>query len=462
MTELLARIDEQQRDILAQGPLSAEIKKKLDYRLRLDWNYHSNVMEGSSLTRLETEDIMLGRAVAKLWKDVKEMKGHDEQIQLLLAMSKGDMELSESRIKSIHAAIVHEDSPELQAQVGQWKQSNNYILNHKGERFDFTPKEDVPEAMHKLLDAIKADVDRIERVAKDATHPVLLASDLHRQMVTIHPFHDGNGRMSRIMSNILLMRLGYTPVLIETGHKDEYNRILAEIQGYGAPEDLFHRFIAERVLESQQLMLDALAGKSLERPDDLDKEVELFKRSLAADEKVDEKKGHFPIQDHLSISFMALALGLTRRLDKMTDLFHDMGYRFLFGKKEGKMHDPYSGRGGLMLSMAQFPESYMAWLERGEADGLTYFAFDCWMSGYKYNLDTQLKLFLLVEFEEYHIYSSYCLIDPRETEDIVKQQSRKSLDRLTYAEQRSTEAGHNHVTLIIRELMDRLKPSHES
>jgi len=334
LPELLHKIDELQARIVAAGPLTPEAKHKLDYRLRLDWNYHSNVMEGSSLTQQETRSIMLGNVTVsgKPIKDVLEMQGHDEVVTKLLGMASGELNLSESRIKEVHRAIVREDEPTKQAQVGQWKTEPNYLHNFKGERIDFLPPTEVPDAMHKLLDRTKADIERIERKAKDAPHPALLAFAFHRDYVTIHPFHDGNGRTARIFSNLLLMRFGYPPVIIRVDEKETYNRYLAEVQVYGAPTDLFDSFMAERLVRAQEVVLDAIEGKELEDADDILKRADLLfmqaesKRLTEAERK--EQHSTLAIQ-WMELNYDQLIQRIRKTFDVFSKFFSKTDYQYL-------------------------------------------------------------------------------------------------------------------------------------
>lgn len=284
LKDLLQTIDALQQRNAAAGPLSAEVKRRLEHKFRLEWNYHSNVMEGSSLTREETRSIMLRvmNIENKPDKDVMEMRGHDEVITPLLRMAKGEVNLSEARIKEIHKTIIHEEDTEKRKQLGQWKKEQNYVTNYRGERYDFVQPAEVAEAMHQLLDRTKADIDKIERKAKDAPHPALLAFDFHREYVTIHPFHDGNGRTARIFSNLLLMRFGFPPVVIRVRDKNTYNQLLAEVQGYGAPTEAFNEFMGQRLIQSLELVEDAIAGRTIEEEDDLDKRLTLLDKELAA------------------------------------------------------------------------------------------------------------------------------------------------------------------------------------
>jgi Fic family protein len=324
LPELLHRIDELQARIVAAGPLSAEAKRKLDYRFRLDWNYHSNVMEGSQLTRQETRTIMMGQVTVdgKPIRDVVEMQGHDEVVRTLLGMAKGELNLSEKRIKEIHKAILHEDDPVKKNWPGNWKKLPNHIYNFKDERFDFTPPEEVADAIHRLLDRTKAALEKIRRKEKDAPHPVHVAFYFHREYVTIHPFHDGNGRTARIFGNLLLLSFGYPPAIIKVEEKEAYNRLLAEVQLYGASPDLFNAFMAERIIRSQELVLEVLAGKEIDEVDDLDKRLQLIDAQLASVDPGDEiqrTRGHktnLALLNEWGYSLMAQAIPVAQKFNR--------------------------------------------------------------------------------------------------------------------------------------------------
>jgi Fic family protein len=275
----LQQIDARQAQIQAHQPWDQATRRKIERKLRLDWNYHSQSIEGGTLTARETRTIMLGSVdvQGKPLKDVLEMQRHDELIQEIMQMGRGEKRLSESRIKAIHAAIMYEEpDTTLRQQIGRWKTTDNEIINPKGEKFGFTPVGEVPDAIHALLNRCNANWDRLERGATDARHPALMAFDVHLDFLTIHPFYDGNGRTARILLNLILIAFGYPPVIVKTSDKDRYNRLLAEIQGYGASRDLYHEFMAGLLLRSQELVLSALRGEEIEEEDDLSKEIGMF------------------------------------------------------------------------------------------------------------------------------------------------------------------------------------------
>lgn len=285
--ELLDKIDKNQEKIASFGKFDDAILKKINYKLRLDWNYYSNRMEGGTLTKAETRSVMVGNIdiKGKPLKDVVEMNGHDKMVLEVLKMSKGELRIAERRIKEIHKAIMYEEDAEKALQIGKWKTDANEIINYKGEKISFTQPAEVADELHKLIDRANAELDKFY-ANKPSKHPIEIAAQFHIDFVSVHPFYDGNGRTSRILTNILLMACGYPAIIIKEEQKDGYHKILGDIQAYGGKENLFYEFIANRVLETQQLVLGALEGKEIDELDDVDKEIQLFKNQLAAKEVV--------------------------------------------------------------------------------------------------------------------------------------------------------------------------------
>ena len=294
-TDKRKQADLLQQKISAHGELSADVKKKINYKFRLDWNYYSNSMEGNTLTMDETRSVMVGNLTVggKPIKDVLEMKGHDEVIMEILKIGKGEMRLSEQRIKEIHRGIMHEEDESKRPKIGEWKTEPNYIYNYKNERFDFVQPAEVPERMHDLLNKTNAAIDAIRANKKDAPHPLDVALQFHLEYVVIHPFYDGNGRTARILTNLLLISFGYPPFWVKTNERSIYNQYIGDIQGYGGNPDLFYEFATTMILRSQQLVLDAIEGRDIEEPDDMDKKLALLEKELEAIDPNEEIKKEF-------------------------------------------------------------------------------------------------------------------------------------------------------------------------
>ena len=94
--------------------------------------------------------------------------------------------------------------------------------------------------------------------------PLIKLAVQHYQFESIHPFYDGNGRMSRILSNMILIANGYPPFYIKESERLAYYQYLGDIQAYGGNTDLFYDYMAGLLLRSLQIQLDAIAGKDID------------------------------------------------------------------------------------------------------------------------------------------------------------------------------------------------------
>ncbi len=285
LTELLTTIDKNQAIIDSYGKLDNAILRKLNYKFTLDWNYHSNKIEGGTLTKQETRALMTNsiNIKDKPVKDFMEMRGHNEVVTQMLEIGKGEARISEKRMKEIHKLIMYEEpNSELKKQIGEWKTIDNEIINYNGEKINFTPKKKVADEIHQLLNTTNTNLDILFANKSNTLHPVLIASNFHIEYVSIHPFYDGNGRTARIFTNLILIACGLPVVIIKEEHKNVYGNYLADIQVYEGSHDLFHSFIANRVIESQELILRVLNGEDIDEPTDLDKRLTAFDKELEA------------------------------------------------------------------------------------------------------------------------------------------------------------------------------------
>jgi Fic family protein len=325
LTELLAQIDKNQAFIQSQEKLDKEILKKINYKFRLDWNYYSNRMEGGTLTREETRSVMIGNisVEGKPIKDVMEMNGHDKVVLDILKIGKGEQRLSEKKIQEIHKAIMHEEEPEKAKLIGKWKVSAIEIINYKSEKISFTPPAEVSEVMHALLDKTNAELDAFLQDNNNKQHPLFIASDFHLGYVSIHPFYDGNGRTARIFSNLILIACGFPVIIIKDEHKDRYYKTLEDIQAYGGNPELFYEFIAERVIDSQNLIISAIKGEEIEEADDLDKRIKLLKKRSTSDKKITERKSTEVIYKVLVNIAFPLFKELEAKFSELNELFFE-------------------------------------------------------------------------------------------------------------------------------------------
>lgn len=318
-------IDTLKEQIDAHGKFSDELLQRINYRFRLDLNFYSNSIEGNTLTRFETKSVMTGNITieGKPLKDLLEMKKHDQVVQDILQMGRGELNLSEKRIKEVHAAIMYEEDAEKIKLLGKWKPYTNEVITYRGEKYEFTSPDEVPEEMHKLVNWLNVESDKIKKGRKDALHPAIVAFEFHLRYVTIHPFYDGNGRTARLFMNIILVAFGYPPVVVKESDKANYNQYLADVQCYEGNREVFYNLMLSLLERSLLLVKTAMEGGSIEHEDDLDKEIKLFISDIKNENAVTERNTHqnvFRVIEHV---FIPLVKRLRSELKIFDELFNE-------------------------------------------------------------------------------------------------------------------------------------------
>jgi Fic family protein len=214
-------------------PLNGEAEARIMQKFRLDWNYHSNNLEGNSLTYGETKALILFGVTAqgKPLKDHFEITGHNEAINWVLEIVKDETPLNEKFIRELHVLLLKETSykeaktpsgkpTHRKIEAGKYKTQANHVITVTGETFYFATPEETPAKMQELIQWFR------EEKEKPDINPIILASLFHYRFIRIHPFDDGNGRVARILMNFILMQFGYPPVIIKTDDKENYYAVL--------------------------------------------------------------------------------------------------------------------------------------------------------------------------------------------------------------------------------------------
>ena len=288
LVDELAKVDELRAELDALRPLPKETEQRVMQKLRLEWNYHSAKIEGGELTFGETKALLLFGITAgqKPLKDHLEMKGHNEAINILLDFAQEKRLLNEFTIRELHQLILGREPFQAEAETadgqrtsrtitpGRYKKEPNHVMTPTGEMFYFARPEETEEKMQKLVEWYRKEHE------KNDTHPVLLAAEFHYRFVRIHPFDDGNGRMARLLMNLILMQHGLPPAVIQSDReqKEQYYRVL---QAADAGDiEPFVEYIAREVARSLDIMVRAAKGESIEDPDDVYKEIALLNKQL--------------------------------------------------------------------------------------------------------------------------------------------------------------------------------------
>lgn len=423
-SEKLFQIDKLQASIQEKGPIPVELLNKINYKLRLEWNYTSNSMEGNTLTKRETRTVMVGVIDVndKPIKDVLEIRNHDKVISTIMQIGKGELNISESRIKEIHKGIMYEEDPHKQQYIGQWKNTDNYMINFQGERYDFVPYSEVQKRMHGLINWLNLEKEKADQRKKNAIHPALLAFKFHVDYLTIHPFYDGNGRTARILSNLILISYGFPPLYIKENEKENYYKYLTDIQSYGGDNDLFYDFMADLLLRSMRLFSDALEGKEIEEEDDIDKDITLFKRSLDKGQERKETRSEINISKIIQDSGIPLFKKFIDKLSQFDELFHSHEYRIIFNTDRSRVYDLELRSGGYMLSATKFPEALENWLNGPKVvnGNLNSFGMEYFFKAYKFSRPFNLPVFIRFSFEEYLYTTNFMILSNHQQHHIIE------------------------------------------
>ena len=333
---LFATLDRLKADLDALRPLALEQEQRVLQKFRLEWNYNSNAIEGNSLTLGETRSLLLHglTAAGKPMRDHLDIKGHNEAVLWLEDFVRDERPLTEQFIRGMHEVLLGEayqtaaQTPDGQPtrktiQPGQYKSSPNNVLTATGEMFYFATPEETPARMTDLVDWYR------QEDAAASLHPVALAAEFHYRFVRIHPFDDGNGRMSRLLMNLILLRHGYPMTVIKA---DDRNRYLAALSEADAGEfEPFLRFVIENVEASLQLMIRAAKGESIDEPDDLDKKLALLKKQVLSREDVVEMTWGLETQSRFFEELMIFWVSdLASQLERFNNLFLSSAIAFHF------------------------------------------------------------------------------------------------------------------------------------
>jgi cell filamentation protein, protein adenylyltransferase len=231
-------LDSLKQQLDEMRPLPPEVVANLREDLVLRWTYHSNAIEGNTLTLKETKVALEGVTVGgKTLREHLEAINHRDAIAYVESMVGGEETLTLHSIRSIHQLILKNIDDE---NAGVWRRFNVTIAGAEHTPPDVTQ---VPQLME---DFVKWRHEQ-ERIC----HPVELATRTHVDLVKIHPFADGNGRTARILMNLDLLRAGFPPVVLPVESRLAYYDALDAAHVHGNYADILDLVgsLAEKVFE---------------------------------------------------------------------------------------------------------------------------------------------------------------------------------------------------------------------
>ena len=247
--ELLNEVDVLKEQLSILRPLPEEALKKIQDALDIEYTYESNRIEGNTLTLQETA-LVVNEGVTISGKSMREHLeaiNHTEAISSIKDIAKQDIEISERTIKEIHALILHGIDRE---NAGRYRTVPVMISGS-------THMPPQPYLIEKQMEDFML---RFRQMEEEKVHPVLVAAYLHDELVRIHPFIDGNGRTSRLLMNLYLLRNGYVIITLKGSNdaKINYYKALEKSHTEHLTED-FQQLVVEAEIAALQKYLSIMA-----------------------------------------------------------------------------------------------------------------------------------------------------------------------------------------------------------
>src|SRR3990167_5739628 len=204
----IARIDELKGRWTGGANLSPHLLGRLKRSVLITSTGASTRIEGAKLSDEDVDKLMRGIAIQKIAdRDEQEVQGYFEILQIIFD-SWDSIKFSENSIKHLHKELLKYVEKD-QDHRGKYKNTDNKVemVDEQGKRlgviFDTTPAYLTPKQMQELVEWTK------DALGVKLSHPLIIVGNFLVEFLNIHPFKDGNGRLSRILTNLLLLQAGY-------------------------------------------------------------------------------------------------------------------------------------------------------------------------------------------------------------------------------------------------------------
>ncbi|MBI4121788.1 MAG: Fic family protein [Parcubacteria group bacterium] len=271
---LINRIDELKGHWVGGAKLSPQVLGRLKRSVLVTSTGASTRIEGVKLSDEEIEKFMRGLVMQKFSeRDKQEVKGYYELLEKVFDSWK-HIAFSESSIKHLHKELLTYVSKD-ERHRGDYKKNENSVkmFDETGKPiavvFETTPAYLAPKQMQELMDWTRAAMTNKE------THPLLVIANFLVEFLAIHPFQDGNGRLSRVLTNLLMLKAGYAYMpyvshekLVEDNKADYYvalRRSQLTLKGPKADIVPWLEFFFGVLFAQAQAAIDLLSHESIEK-----------------------------------------------------------------------------------------------------------------------------------------------------------------------------------------------------
>jgi len=270
----ITKIDELKGRWIAGARLSPQVLARLKRSVLVTSTGASTRIEGAKLSDEDVEKLMRGIDIQKFTdRNKQEVKGYYELLENVFDSWKS-LKFSENTIKHFHKELLrHVKKDELHR--GDYKKEDNkvHMINAAGESigvlFDTTPAYLAPKETQELIDWTQ------EALAEKKYHTLLIVGNFLVEFLQIHPFKDGNGRLSRVLTNLLLLKEGYEYIpyvshekLVEDNKPEYYIALRKSQKTFKSKHESiipWLDFFLTIFLKQSEMAIDLLSKENIER-----------------------------------------------------------------------------------------------------------------------------------------------------------------------------------------------------
>lgn len=235
------KIDNKKKLLDSKRPLPEYTLKSLREKLLLEWTYNSNAIEGNTLTLMETKIVLEGITIGgKTLREHLEVINHKDAILYIEDIVQQNEPFTEWQIKNIHRLVLKGIN-------------DKYAGSYRDQQVIIAGAEHMPPEPFLIKEQMESFIKWYDNDAQNL-NPIERAAMVHIIFVGIHPFIDGNGRTSRLLLNLELMKNGYPPIVIKNDTRLNYYTALDKAHTTKNNQD-FIKLIEDEVDKTLDLYL---------------------------------------------------------------------------------------------------------------------------------------------------------------------------------------------------------------
>jgi Fic family protein len=231
-------------------------------KVKVEFTYNSNKIEGNTITYGQTVKLLQDLVTPKnaTAGEVLDMVNHQMVLNTVFK-NYHSKEITEDSIKELHRVLmknIEQWGDDGLYSPGLYKAFENVTIRSTGKIHPYMQPSKVPKAMAELVEETNIRLNEVDINTTDK-HPLTIATWFHQRFLDkIHPFSDGNGRIGRIFTNLILLKKGYPPVFIKDVNRNDY---LKRFEVVEQEPDAMLDFMADRLVESLQVKLDYISAQ---------------------------------------------------------------------------------------------------------------------------------------------------------------------------------------------------------